>query len=330
MQPLDEESLTRIADSYALGTITSHWPATRGIENRNFFLACGHENHSSEYVLTVMERPANAGDALTDLLDACAAAGLPVPAAIRTRNDATGFELAGKPVMLCPRLRGRHLVNPTAAQVEAVGRFLARLHVATAPLSPRLPAYPRTAEWLRARAEACKPYLPWFGGMLMGDAVDEVRALLGRNDVAALPKGAIHGDLFRDNALFDARGLTGVLDFHHASRGFLVYDIAVAANDWCVGPAGEIDSQRLLALLSAYHGIRRLDPDEVWLLPLFLLYAGLAFWLSRLEVAIDRHRGRAERANDPLPFQRIVNCRRTMPVTVDPWLLDQKVAARER
>ena len=112
--------------------------------------------------------------------------------------------------------------------------------------------------------------------------------MLRREDVKRLPRGVIHGDVFRDNVLFSERGLTGVLDFHHAATGYWIYDLAVVANDWCNDNSGVLDPDRVLALLRAYHAIRPLTPPEVWYFPVFALYAATAFWLSRLTVALRR------------------------------------------
>jgi len=330
MEPLPAGVLALVADTYDLGSITGHWPATRGIENRNFFLSCNRDGLDREYVLTIMERPASSGSALGALLDTCAARGLPVPALVRARDGTAEVTIAGKPAILCPRLPGRHVVNPTIEQVGSLGRFLARLHVCTGATASALPPYPRTADWLRGQARSCLPSLPHFTQCMMQDAVSGAASLLRRQDVDRLPQGAIHGDLFRDNVLFNRWGLSGVLDFHHASRGFLVYDLAVAANDWCTDPTGALDPARLGALLQDYHALRALEPAELWHLPAFMLYAGVAFWLSRLRVALEQRSGRADRANDPLVFERIVARRRATMLYVDPWLLDQKVAARER
>jgi homoserine kinase type II len=57
--------------------------------------------------------------------------------------------------------------------------------------------------------------------------------------------------MFRDNVLFSERGLTGVVDFHHAATGYWLYDLAVVANDWCNDSGGVLDADRTLALLRA-------------------------------------------------------------------------------
>jgi len=309
--------------------VIRHWPAAHGIENRNFFLAAVHGGTALEYVLTLMERPASAGDALVTLLDRCAVRGLPVPAPLRTRSGAPTLVVDGKHAFLCPRLAGRHVLIPTVAQVASLGRFIARLHVGTTN-AVELPPYPRDGGWLERQARIVLPHLSFLQQRQLRDALAEVRALLARDDVAQLPAGVIHGDLFRDNVLFNHLGLSGVLDFHHAAHGFWIYDLAVAANDWCVDAQGTVDQERLLALLSAYGTIRPLESTELWHFPLFLLYAGLAFWLSRLVVALERQQGRTDRGNDPEVFARIVAGRRAAPAYVDPWRIDQNVAASER
>jgi len=307
---LDLPSLKALVHGYGIGEPVRYWPATSGIENSNYFIVTAQgaaaDGAERQYVLTLLERPANAGDALVVLLDTCEAAGLPVPAVLRDRDGRALTELAGKPAMLCSRLPGRHVYNPTERQVEALGRFIARLHVATLASELRLPAYPRDPEWLYEQAESCRGEVPYRVGVLMADTRRQVEAALSRQDVARLPQGPIHADLFRDNVLFNEWGLSGVLDFHHASHGYLIYDLAVAANDWCTDATGALDEERALALLRAYHRIRPLHREELWHFPVFALYAALAFWTSRLVVTLEQRRGRAVRTNNPEEFQRIV------------------------
>jgi homoserine kinase type II len=259
-----------------------------------------------EYVLTVLEQPANAGTALVPLLDACVAAGLPVPAVLRNRQGLAFADLDGKPAMICTRLPGQHVHNPTQRQIEALGRFIARFHLTCSVAVPDVPPYPRDMAWLRRGEDACRGHMPFGAADLMTRTRQQLTHALGRADVTSLPTGTIHGDLFRDNVLFNQWGLAGVLDFHHASHGHLIYDLAVAANDWCTDISGALNPERTLALLRAYHDIRPLQRQELWHFPVFALYAALAFWTSRLVVTLDQRRGRAVRANNPEEFERIV------------------------
>lgn len=314
MNALPELNLLRLETlvaSYDAGELVRHWPASSGIENSNYFLVTRQAGEQQEYVLTLLERPANAGGALVPLLDTCVAAGLPVPTVLRDRRGLAFTDLDGKPAMLCPRLPGRHVYNPTLRQVEALGRFLARFHLATGSSSAggaqlNLPPYPRDVDWLTRHAEACRGYCGYGAAQLMSETRRTVERTLARTDVAALPQGPIHADLFRDNVLFNEWGLSGVLDFHHAADGYLIYDVAVAANDWCTDADGALNPERTLALLRAYHAIRPLQRQELWFFPVFALYGALAFWTSRLEVALQKRRGKPVRANNPDEFERIV------------------------
>ncbi|MFU8813740.1 MAG: phosphotransferase [Pseudomonadales bacterium] len=309
MSATTELDLQRVRDllgNYRIGDLVRYWPASGGIENSNYFVATLLQSEQREYVLTIIERPPHSGDAIVPLLDTCVAAGLPVPAVVRTRDGAAFADADGKPVMVCPRLPGRHVCNPTLRQLEALGRFLARFHVATTAAELQLPEYPRDIDWLQRNAKACQGFLPYHTQTLLTDTRLRLASALAREDLTLLPRGAIHGDLFRDNVLFDDRGLTGVLDFHHAADGFLLYDLAVAINDWCTRADGSLDLERTLALLRAYHRTRPICRIELWYLPIFQLYAALAFWTSRLVVAVKQRRGATLRGNNPLELQRIV------------------------
>lgn len=303
---LDQDTLEETLTRYDVGALVRYWPAPNGIENSNYFIRTLAGELKREFVLTILEQPSNSGPAYVPLLDACRDAGLPVAPVLRNRAGSAFDSLNGKPTLLTPRLLGRHVYNPTVKQVQALGRFIARFHLATEDAPLEAPEYPRDIEWLTERAQVVKGFIGYSDECLIRDTVQRLASMFTRHDVASLPKGVIHGDLFRDNVLFDERGLTGVLDFHHAARGFLLYDLAVAANDWCNDVGGVLDPERTTALFAAYHRIRPLTQQELWFFPVFALYAAVAFWLSRLSVALQAANAASIRFKNPDEFKRIV------------------------
>jgi homoserine kinase type II len=303
---LDILDLEDTISHYDVGELVRYWPAANGIENSNYFIRTIKDGREHEYVLTILEQPSNAGSAYVPLLDRCIAAGLPVARIIKAADGDPFQSYNGKSVLLCVRLPGQHVYNPTQAQLRALGRFVGRFHSCSQSWDHPVPPYPRDANWLAGQAELVSGYLPYNSATLLADCVREARSLLARNDTQTLPQGVIHGDLFRDNVLFNSQGLTGVLDFHHASHGALIYDLAVAANDWCTDASGTIDSELTLTLLRSYHRIRPLTQPELVLLPAFMLYAAAAFWLSRLTVSVHANSEGEIRCNNPEEFQRIV------------------------
>ena len=100
---------------------------------------------------------------------------------------------------------------------------------------------------------------------------------------SALPQGIIHGDLFRDNVLWDDEGQAGVIDFYFACDDTLLFDVAITVNDWCVGPDAIPDPVRVGALLAGYDSRRPFTPAERLGWPVMLRRAALRTWLGRLD-----------------------------------------------
>ena len=304
--PLEAHSLAELFARYDVGEPRQCRVASHGIENSNYFVTTVKGGSERDWVLTLLEQPSNSGPGYVPLLDLCHAAGLPVAPVVRNEaGDATETWL-GKQAMLAPRLSGEHIDVPTVHQVETLGRLIADFHGATADLGFEVAPYPRDQRWLRGRSALTRGRMAYTDERLVFDCVEKVNSMLDRRDVGEFPSGVVHGDLFRDNVLFDGPHLTGVLDFHHAARGYLVYDLAVAANDWCNRPGGALDPQRAAALVTAYDSVRPLTVLEKCFFPGFLLYAALAFWLSRLLVALKTDAGSTARFKDPDEFKAIV------------------------
>jgi len=303
---ITDSSLESVLEQYNIGTLVRYWSATNGIENSNFFLRTRSAAGDCEYVLTIMEQAPYSGASYVTLLKTLHTNGLAVAPPLVTRAGQNISQLAGKPAMLQHRLPGHHVRNPTLEQICSIARFTARMHLTASAASIKLPEYPRTHAWLTAQIAKVRGRLSFSDGELLNNSMQKVSSLLTRKDVEKLPQGAIHADLFRDNALFNSFGLSGVIDFHHAAQGYWIYDLAVLANDWCTDGTGLLDPDRTLALLRAYNSLRALCDAELWFFSDFTLYAALTFWLSRLAPALANGSTDLARKKNPEEFQRIV------------------------
>ena len=140
---------------------------------------------------------------------------------------------------------------------------------------------------------------------------------------AALPRGPVHADLFRDNAMFEAGTdgaaprLSGVFDFYFAGTDTWLFDLAVCLNDWAIDlPTGTPDPLRAEALLAAYLAVRPLTGAERTLLPAMLRAAALRFWISRLwDFHLPREASMLQ-AHDPTHFERVLRERAREPLAL--------------
>jgi len=267
---------------YDIGELIDFEPAKPVPDNHSYHAHTRQGEREFRVTLTFVEPPALPTGAYVCLLDRCAAAGLPVAPILRTKKGLPYATTSSLPAFVVPRLSGRITYNPTERQIRALGRFAARFHLATASAEYLMPDHPGTVSWLRGQEQSLRGLMPFAGADMFVEAARCVRSLLRRHDVNELPSGAIHTRLARANALFNEAGLTGVLNLDQAAQGFLIYDLAAAANDWCNDASGALNPERTLWLLQGYHAIRPLTHQEVWFFSGFALYAALNAWVAQL------------------------------------------------
>ena len=93
--------------------------------------------------------------------------------------------------------------------------------------------------------------------------------------------GIIHGDLFRDNVLWQDGRLVAILDFEQASGGSLAYDLAVCINDWCWS-SGQPRIELARALIDGYSRVRLLTDGDRAALPYEIRAAATRFTITRI------------------------------------------------
>ena len=312
--PVSERQLAAWLKNYSVGALTALEPIASGIENTNYFVTTSQ----GRYVLTLFERLSAAElPFYLELMAHLARHGIPCPAPVADLADRYLSSLNGKPATLVTRLAGASLENPGAAGCAELGALLARMHLAGRSYGGYLDN-PRGPKWWRsAAAEVCPFLVPARAALLES----ELR-FQAQHRFADLPRGAVHADLFRDNALFDGGRISGVFDFYFAGVDCFAYDLAVCVNDWCLVDLERdrrLDESKTLALLGAYHAVRPLQPAERDAWPVMLRAAALRFWLSRLH---DKHLPRAGemvKVHDPEHFRDILALR-AAPGAPAPWV----------
>ncbi|MCY1403298.1 Homoserine kinase [compost metagenome] len=307
--PLARPELEAFLAPYGLGRLRDFQGIAAGTENSNFFISL----EQGEFVLTLVERgPVQDLPFFIELLDVLHDADLPVPYALRTTDGIALRELAGKPALLQPRLPGKHIKQPNSQHCAQVGELLAHLHLATRGhvLERKTD---RGLDWMLEEGPRQMPRLTPVQGTLLQDSLDEIAR--HHAQILALPRANLHADLFRDNALFEGTHLTGLIDFYNACSGPMLYDLAIALNDWCCDDAGIIDGAHARALLGAYSALRPFTAGEAELWPVMLRVACVRFWLSRL-IAAESFAGMDVLIHDPQDFEVRLAARQNVEIAL--------------
>ncbi len=299
---------------YSVGSLAGLEPIAAGIENTNYFVTTSQ----GRYVLTLFEKlGAKELPFYLNLMAHLARHGIPCPAPIADLADQFLGELNGKPAALVTRLPGKSMPRPGRDQCAQLGALLARMHLAGRSY-PGFLENPRGPRWWRETAPQVRPFLDAPRQALL----DVEMVFQSQHRFPDLPRGPVHGDLFRDNAFFDAGRLSAVFDYYFAGVDVLLFDVAVCANDWClVDPERDrrFDSGLVTALLAEYAAVRPFTPAEKEAWPTLLRAAALRFWLSRL---FDFHLprpGELVHAHDPEHFRAILELH-AGPGFVAPWV----------
>jgi homoserine kinase type II len=293
-----------------LGELASLTGISSGIENTNYFA----DTQRGRYVLTLFERLGfEQLPFYLQLMKHLARRGIPVPDPQADERGEILHTVKGKPAAIVNRLRGQHHMAPDTAHCESVGAMLAHMHMAGRDFPLHQPNL-RGLAWWEETVPVMRPFLTAPQGELIDTELAYQQHVAASAQYAALPRGPIHADLFRDNVMFEGDELTGFFDFYFAGVDTWLFDLAVCLNDWCIdAESGRLVEERAQAFAAAYDAVRPLTGAELRLMPAMLRAGALRFWVSRLW---DFHLPRDAtmlKAHDPAHFERVLRCRVETP-----------------
>ncbi|MBT3068884.1 homoserine kinase [Rhodoferax sp. U11-2br] len=311
---VSEHEARELLHSLGLGELSSLKACSGGIENTNYFASTERAGQVHDYVLTLFERLSfEQLPFYLRLMKHLAQRGILVPEPHANAQGELVFDVKGKPAAVVDKLHGKSELAPTEAHCAQVGATLARLHLAGSDFALTQPNL-RGLAWWNEVVPVVLPYIQGNQQNLLQSELAYQNSVAASASYAALPRGPIHADLFRDNVMFDTVGgqpqLSGFFDFYFAGIDTWVFDLAVCLNDWCVDlPTGVHHAPRAQALIAAYSAVRPLQAAERELLPAMLRAGALRFWVSRLWDFYLPRAASLLQAHDPSHFERVLQAR---------------------
>ena len=210
---VSEDQARALLERLNLGQLTGLRGIQGGIENTNYFL----DTTQGHWVLTLFERlTAEQLPFYLELMRHLAAKGIPVPDPQADRHTgAILHSVCGKPAAVVQKLHGASQLLPDAAHCAAVGDMLARMHLAGQDFGLHQPNL-RGLPWWNATVPQVLPFMATEAAHLLQAELAHQNTIASSTAYAALPRGPVHADLFRDNVMFEGTALTGFFDFYFA------------------------------------------------------------------------------------------------------------------
>lgn len=303
------EEVEQILASYAIGELRSMTTATRGYVNETAFI----QTTEGRFVMRRSHRRLNDDQQRYrhNLINWLHQHDFPVATLIPARDGDTLQVRKGRYIEVMEYVPGSDFDPDNPDHMQSVGQVLARLHNLTSD-------YPSETEETPARyvpENALRLIEILLERDVMGELTEplgyydrraaRLRRVLSEETYANLPKVIIHGDVHRDNFLFDGGGIAAVLDYDQVSLQSPMSDLADAlvafasepktknmVNTWGVF-TGPLNVEATLPLIVAYHEMRPLSHSDlevlVQTLEVIWLHGELARVVSTPEGAPEYH-----------------------------------------
>ena len=296
---VSKKDLEELLAGYDVGKLEKFTAIAAGIQNSNYFI----DTTKAKYVLTIYEDSVNDDDLpfFLGVMDHFAKHDVPCPLPIQNKGGEPLSKIKGKLCAIVSFVQGHEDDVFTDAHIIAVGKNLAKMHLAGHDFTMQRENDLSVGGWfdlfskVKSRADEFE--------LGIAEEIDETLHMLKDKWPKDLPKGAIHSDLFPDNVLFnDDATIAGIIDFYFACSDFYMYDFAVCLNAWCFDEDYKFNKKKAKLLFDSYNAVRKVSDAEYDALPILASGAAMRFFLTRIYDWLNRVEGVMLTPKAPLEY----------------------------
>lgn len=276
--PISFEDLSLFLEQYNIGILEKYEGILEGIENTNYKLTTSQNN----FILTIFEKRVKKSDLpfFINLKNHLAQKNFKCPQPIINKKGKNINTLNGKPCVIISFLQGKKINDVTPNHCHQVGEILSSFHQASTDFKNQRINKMHHAQW-QSLFKKCQ-YIKDNPYMKLLTQIENELDFLEQHWPSNLPKGIIHGDVFRDNVFFNNNQFSGLIDFYFSCHDFYAYDIAITINAWCFDFKGEFDFSKFESLITGYEINRSLNSEEKKSMSILLRGAAIRILMTRL------------------------------------------------
>jgi len=295
---ISKENLNTFLEDYNLKEVQSFEGINEGIQNTNYKIKID----SKDFILTIYENINRIDDLdfFLSLMNYLSSKGIKCPIPIENSKSNYVGEIKSKPAALLTFLEGKSTLNIKKDHTFEVGKVLAEMHLNTKDFPLEKINDLSVDGWEKLLIKN-KNKIDKFEKNLYKKIEDKI-IIIRKKWPKDLPSGVIHADLFPDNVLFRDGKVSGLIDFYFSCNDYFVYDLCICINAWCFNYKNEFQIDLFQNLLKGYQSIRKLEEEEINVIPLLCHASSLRFLLTRIDNWKNKNDLDIVNYQDPMEF----------------------------
>ena len=295
---ISKENLNTFLKDYNLKEVQSFEGINEGIQNTNYIIKID----TKDFILTIYENINRIDDLdfFLSLMNYLSSKGIKCPIPIENSKSNYVGEIKSKPAALLTFLDGKSTLNIKKDHTFEVGKVLAEMHLYTKDFPLEKINDLSVDGWEKLLIKN-KYKIDKFEKNLYKKIEDKI-FIIRKKWPKDLPSGVIHADLFPDNVLFRNGKVSGLIDFYFSCTDYFTYDLCICINAWCFNYKNEFQIDLFQNLLKGYQSIRKLEEEEINVIPLLCHASSLRFLLTRIDNWKNKNDLDIVNYQDPMEF----------------------------
>ena len=299
---ISKDEIVDFLQNYKIKKLEKFAGILEGVENSNYKIITSTE----KYILTIFEKRVNSKDLpfFINLKNHLVLKNFYCPKPVVNNFGKSINYIKNKPCVLTSYLEGKKLEDVNNDHCYQVGSSLSLLHQKTQDFHEFRKNSMDYNQWNKIFLKCKKVSNNNFNDLL--DLIKNELSYLKKNWPKSLPKGIVHGDLFKDNVFFTNNKISGFIDFYFACNDYYAYDLAITANAWCFEKNKSFNEKKFYKLIEGYQKNKDITKEEINYFQILCRGAAVRILITRLHDELFKSENDYVEPKNPIEFADIL------------------------